>query len=62
MSDLPLDQKDAARYERLFRLYEELNKELDQLEAEGNSLGRRVQEAIDKEKMAKIFKTIHQAD
>ncbi len=55
-------KSNEERYERLVQLYEELTKELNQLELEGHRLRRQVQETIDKEKMAEIFKTIHQAD
>ena len=52
----------AEGYERLYRLYLELQKELNVLDEQGHELGRQMQQAIDHEKIKKIFSFITKKD
>jgi len=57
MSQLSPDEAEK-RYQRLFRLYSELQQELDSLEKEGHKIVAELRAAIDKKKMEQALKNI----
>lgn len=53
-----IDEETKARYERLFRLYNELQKEFENLEKKGHKIVGELRAAIDHKKMEQALKNI----
>ncbi|MEK7213273.1 MAG: hypothetical protein AAB678_02450 [Patescibacteria group bacterium] len=55
---MQLNEKEEARWRRLIKLYQNLNKELERLGKEEKTLRVKVLKALDQEKMEKVHQFI----